>query len=289
MALPDDGRTGDENSVAVTAFAPIGYPIVGMRMSPWSLAPLIGSVLCTAGCAGGAATSASPQTSTQTATAASATTGEPMTRVVHDNAGSVGEPKLVGARCPAGEPSCRCRTPGDDAETIPPPEGMKRLEIRMSVHGGEGLLQSAGVGRFAAVGVKDTCFYVDVPAGSKSSYNFQARASNPDVGHTPRLSVWEYGPAGPFWYEIFSFTCVGVGGKCDAAGVAAWQGQLKARKRGRMDPCGSLVVTGLDWQTSGGLAHRDNGYYRDFSVRFDAEVKKFPTQFAPHSTECVPK
>ena len=48
-----------------------------------------------------------------------------------------------------------------------------------------------------------------------------------------------------------------------------------------MDPCGSLVVTGLDWETSGGLAHRDTGLYRDFSVRFDAEVKKFPTQFAP--------
>ena len=47
-----------------------------------------------------------------------------------------------------------------------------------------------------------------------------------------------------------------------------------------MDPCGSLVITGLDWETSGGLAHRDTGLYRDFSVRFDAEVKKFATQFA---------
>lgn len=255
-------------------------------MSPWSLARLIGALVCGAGCA-------SSPTSTAAAAGPAASSGaatdEPMTRVVHDNAAPIPEPKLVGARCPAGQPSCNCRKPGDDAETAPPPEGMKRLEIRMSVHGGEGLLESPGAGRFAVSGVKDTCFYVDVPAGSKSSYNFQARASNPDAGHTPRLSIWEYGPAGPFWYEIFSFDCVGVGGKCDAAGAADWQGRLKSRKRGRMDPCGSLVVTGLDWQTSGGLAHRDNGYYRDFSVRFDVEVKKFPTQFAPHSTECVPK
>jgi hypothetical protein len=159
----------------------------------------------------------------------------------------------------------------------------------MSVHGGEGVLQAPTVGRFVATGVADTCFYVDVPAGSKSAWSFVSRAHDGDAGLTPRLTISEYGPAGPFWYEIFGFDCVGVAGKCDAAGVAAWNGRLKQRKRGRMDPCGSVVVTGLDWETSGGLAHRDTGLYRDFSVRFDAEVKKFPTQFAPHSTECVPK
>ena len=212
-----------------------------------------------------------------------------MTRVVHVDMVTAPAPRLAGARCLAGESSCRCRQPDDPAETALPPEGSKRLEIRMSVHGGEGLLQSPTVGRFAAVGVKDTCFYVDVAAGSKSSWRFTAKATNPDAGHTPRFSVWEYGPKGPYWYEILSFECAGVGGKCDSAGVAAWTGQLKQRKRGRIDPCGSLVVTGLDWETSGGLAHRDNGYYRDFTVRFDAEVKKFPTQFAPGSTECVPK
>jgi hypothetical protein len=201
-------------------------------------------------------------------------------------------PTLVGKRCAGGggTTGCTCRKPGDDdAEADPPPEGQKRLEIRMSVHGGEGVLQAPTVGRFVASGVADSCFYVDVPAGSKSAWSFVARASNPYAGLAPRLTINEYGPKGPYWYEIFAFDCVGVGGKCDAAGVAAWTGRLKQRQRGRMDPCGSLVITGLDWETSGGLAERDNGLYRDFSVRFDAEVKKFATQFAPHSTECVPK
>jgi hypothetical protein len=49
------------------------------------------------------------------------------------------------------------------------------------------------------------------------------------------------------------------------------------------------VVTGLDWQTSGGLAERDGGFFRDFSTRFTMDVKSFPTKFPPGSTECVPK
>jgi hypothetical protein len=204
-------------------------------------------------------------------------------------------PTLAGARCTAplgdGVPqgACRCRKPGDDTESQPPADGQKRLEIRLSVLGGEGVLDSPTVGHFTASGVADTCYYVDVPAGSRSGWNFVARAANPDTGLSPRLTVSEYGPKGPYWYEIFSFDCVGVGGKCDHAGVDAWTARLKTRKRGRIDPCGSLVVTGLDWETTGGLAQRDTGVYRDFTVRFDVEVKKFPTQFAPNSTECVPK
>jgi hypothetical protein len=198
-------------------------------------------------------------------------------------------PTLAGARCDPAQGTCRCRKTGDDGEIKPPPEGQKRLEIRLSVLGGDAVLESPTVGRFTASGVADTCYYVDVPAGSKSGWNFQARASNPDTGHSPRFSISEYGPRGPYWYEILSFDCVGVGGKCDAAGVSAWTTRLGSRKRGRIDPCGSLVVTGLDWETTGGLAHRDTGLYRDFTVRFDVEVKKFPTQFAPHATECIPK
>ena len=32
-----------------------------------------------------------------------------------------------------------------------------------------------------------------------------------------------------------------------------------------------------------------SGKSRDFTVSFTMEVKKFPTQFKPHATECVPK
>ena len=36
-------------------------------------------------------------------------------------------------------------------------------------------------------------------------------------------------------------------------------------------------------------ALENSGFFRDFTVTFEMEVKKFATQFAPGSTECVPK
>lgn len=269
----------------VTRYALIGYPNVGMRLRPWAL--VLGlPVLSTC-----ASSSSSPPAASESTKPQDVTKDVTMVRHVDRQSDPIPPPTLAGKRCPPGQASCICRKPGgsEDAEDPPPGEGQKRLEIRLSVHGGEGVLEAPTVGRFVVSGVADSCFYVDVPSGSKAAWRFFAKASNPDAGLAPRLTVWEYGPKGPFWYEIFSFDCVGVGGKCDGAGVAAWNGRLKDRKRGRLDPCGSLVVTGLHWETSGGLAHRDTGLYRDFTVRFDTEVKKFATQFPPHATECVPK
>src|SRR5207249_10344127 len=47
---------------------------------------------------------------------------------------------LAGARCQGHHGSCRCRVPGDDAESEPPPEGKKRLEIRLAADGGSAAL-----------------------------------------------------------------------------------------------------------------------------------------------------
>jgi len=49
------------------------------------------------------------------------------------------------------------------------------------------------------------------------------------------------------------------------------------------------VRTRLGWETSGGTGDREGGFFRDFTVSFEMEVKRFATQFAPGSTECVPK
>jgi hypothetical protein len=166
---------------------------------------------------------------------------------------------------------------------------MKRLEVRLSFLGGEGSLSSPNLGRMPAAGVAETCYYVDVPATSHSAISFEGRADNEIVGFTPHMAIAEYGPKGPFWYEVLKVDCVGVGGRCDRAGTDAWTASLQGRKRGRTDPCGSMVVSGLKWDTSGGLSHRDNGFYRDLKVDFDLEAKKFTPQFPPNSTECVPK
>jgi len=197
---------------------------------------------------------------------------------------------LAGARCRGRTSSCVCRVNVDEAETDPPPQGQKRFEIRLSADGGTASLESASLGRFQAAGPQEACFYLDVPAGSSSDLAFVARADRPQNGVAPRLRVAEYGPKGPWWYEVMAVDCIGQQGRCDRQGVDTWSARtVKERKRGRMEPCGSAVVSGLAWETSGGQAERDGGLFRDLTVRLTMEVKKFATQFAPGSTECIPK
>lgn len=208
-------------------------------------------------------------------------------RHVDKTVGGSASTPLAGARC-KGRRSCICRV-GHEAETEPPAEGMKRLEIRLAADGGAAALEG-GLGHFEAVGPQESCFYVDVPAGHTTDVKFSAHADKPDAGIAPRFRMAEYGPKGPYWYEIIDIDCKGQQGRCDRQGADAWAARnLKERKRGRLDPCGSAVVTKLRWDTSGGEADRDGGLYRDLAVSFGLEVKKFATQFAPGSTECVPK
>jgi hypothetical protein len=198
---------------------------------------------------------------------------------------------LAGARCRGRTGSCACRSTGvDEEETDPPSHGQKRFEIRLAADGGTASLESAGLGRFGATGPQEACFYVDVPAGSSADLAFVARADRPQNGVAPRLRMAEYGPKGPWWYDVMAVDCIGQQGRCDRQGVDTWSARtVKERKRGRLEPCGSAVVSGLAWETSGGQAERDGGLFRDLTVRFTMEVKKFATQFAPGSTECIPK
>jgi hypothetical protein len=174
------------------------------------------------------------------------------------------------------------------AEAPPPAEGSKRFEIRLGAEGGSASLQLPGVGGFDA-GDKESCFTVDVPAGSTHDVVFFAKEGRHEGGMGPTLDITEYGPKGPYWYEILNVRCDGPGGKCTRDAADAWAVELRTRKRGRLDPCGSTVITNLKWETSGGAATREAGLFRDLTVTFTMEVKKFATQFRPGSTECVPK
>jgi hypothetical protein len=212
-------------------------------------------------------------------------------RHVDHAVGGTASVALAGSRCAGRAGTCRCRNvaSGDDAEGEAPAAGSKRLEIRMAADGGNAVLDT-GFGRFEAAGPQETCFYVDVPAGSQGDVTFTAHAARSDEGVSPRLQLAEYGPKGPWWYDIVAVECGGVQGRCNRQGVDAWAARTaNQRQRGRLEPCGSAVVTQLKWDTTGGVADRDGGYYRDLTVRFSMEVKRFATQFAPGSTECVPK
>src|SRR5687768_13072713 len=179
---------------------------------------------------------------------------------------------LAGARCKGSRSHCACRVPGDDEETEPPPEGKKRLEIRLTADKGAASLDTA-FGRFAASGPAEACFYVDVPAGQTTEVSFQAHADKPANGVAPRLQMSEYGPKGPYWYAIIDVQCQGQQGLCDRQGADPWAARnLRERKRGRLDPCGSAVVSKLAWNTSGGEHDRDGGLFKDLTVRFALEV-----------------
>jgi hypothetical protein len=195
---------------------------------------------------------------------------------------------MAGGRCAGG--ICKCRKGhGDKAENPPPDEDHKRFEIRVGAEGGAASLDSPTLGKFTGGGANESCFYIDVLPGTSHAVTFTAREGQRGAGISPMLRIAEYGPKGPFWYDVVEVHCAGAGERCTRDAADAWGVDAKKRKRGRIDPCGSSVITHLEWETSGGAADRDSGFFRDFTVGFNMEVKKFPTQFAPGSTECVPK
>jgi hypothetical protein len=193
---------------------------------------------------------------------------------------------LAGARCHGGTCTCRNRN-ASPAEQPPPAEGQKRFEIRLGADAGTAVLESPTLGRFTSSDA--ACFYVDVAPGTTHEVTFTAAESRSEGGVGPMLDIEEYGPKGPWWYRVVEVHCAGPGGRCNRDAADEWGADAKNRKRGRIDPCGSTVITHLAWGTSGGSGMRELGLFRDFIVKFTMEVKKFPTQFKPGSTECVPK
>jgi hypothetical protein len=242
---------------------------------------LASAVFAGDGCAGPATAGPGPAGAGEPgASAADAPRGAPV-------AGARAGATLAGARCHGGVCTCRSRV-GEQAEDPAPDDGHKRFEFRLGAGGGPAKLTSPTLGELDS-GPGESCFYVDVVPGTTHEVSFVAREARADEGVSPVLEIAEYGPKGPWWYDVLAVKCDGPGGHCDRDAADAWSAELKTRKRGRIDPCGSSVVTHLRWDTSGGTATRDLGVFRDFSVTFTLEVKKFATQFAPGSTECVPK
>jgi len=235
----------------------------------------LASALAGAGCAGPSASA--PPAEATAAAAAPVTPGERGARGAN----------LAGARCQGSV--CTCRSRGvDDAEKSPPDAGHKRFEIRIGAGGGSATLSSTTLGELAS-GPDEACFYVDVVPGTTHEVSFVAHEARKEEGVTPVLEIAEYGPKGPWWYEVLAVKCRGPADRCNREAADAWSAEMKTRKRGRIDPCGSSVITHLRWDTTGGSGVRELGIFADFKVSFTMEVKKFATQFKPGSTECVPK
>ena len=147
--------------------------------------------------------------------------------------------------------------------------------------GGGATLDSPTLGHFAA-GADEACFYIDVLPGTTSDMTFTATRGGPrSQASRPVLDIAEYGPKGPWWYDIINVRCAGPSSQCNRDAADAWSAEAKGRKRGRVDPCGSSVITHLAWDTSGGVGDRELGLFQDFTVHFTMEVKQFATQWPP--------
>jgi hypothetical protein len=195
---------------------------------------------------------------------------------------------LAGTRCRSGAP-CICRDrAGVQAETPPPDDQHKRFEIRLAGVGGGATLDSPTLGHFTA-GADEACFYIDVLPGTTSDVTFTAAEATKESGVAPILDIAEYGPKGPWWYDVLNVRCEGPSSKCNRDAADAWSAEAKGRKRGRVDPCGSSVISHLTWDTSGGVGSRELGLFKDFTVHFTMEVKRFATQWPPRAKECVAK
>jgi hypothetical protein len=197
-------------------------------------------------------------------------------------------PLLAGKRC--ADSMCRCRVRGDHAEEPPPPAGKKRIEIRMTAANGREALDSPSAGHFEAVGPEEVCFYVDLDIDLVHDFHLDSQEERAGGGVAPHVHIAEYGPAGPYWYDIVDVSC-GLGARsCDLELAREWaDGWLVKRKRGRLDPCGSMVVSALKWTTSGGEEAQKGGLLRDFEASFSLEVKRFATEFPPGAPECQKK
>jgi hypothetical protein len=237
-------------------------------------APALYAAAAMAGCSGSAAS----------APAAAGASGRPTAALESPGARDA---NLAGARCKGGAP-CKCRDRlGDKAPEAPPPDDQhKRFEIRLAGAGGGATLDSPTLGHFAAID-DEACFYIDVLPGTTSDVSFTATEGHKEGGVGPFLVIAEYGPKGPWWYDVVTVRCVGPDGKCNRDAADAWSAEAKGRKRGRIDPCGSSVISHLTWDTSGGVGNRELGLFKDLKVKFTMEVKRFATQWPPHSKECL--
>jgi hypothetical protein len=196
---------------------------------------------------------------------------------------------LAGARCEGGR--CTCRRPGDQVETLPPGEGLKRYEIRMKSHGGDVVLDSPTVGHYRYPGGDDEqCLYIDLAESSTHQFTIESHELQKGQGMAPAVHIAEYGLLRHTWYDVIDIACGIAQHHCDPITADFWRDEWTTkRKRGRLDPCGSTVVSSLRWDTSGGLHMQDGGALRDFRVQFKLQVKGFTPELPPNDPRCIPQ
>ncbi|MCS6912396.1 MAG: hypothetical protein RMK29_07815 [Myxococcales bacterium] len=198
----------------------------------------------------------------------------------------------VGHRCES-PGRCRCRPideygrgqdAAEDVERAPPPEGLKRFELRT----GRGLDQMKitveGIGTFS----KDTtsaepgCIYLDLPPG-RHRVRYHVQAHDPLQGVEPRLRISEYSPRFSRWYRTFAFRCASGSEPCTGDEARNALAVLSRVPKGKHDPCGSTRVQGLRFYTE----RPADAQITDFNLELVLHVYRFVPRFPPDAPRCT--
>lgn len=161
--------------------------------------------------------------------------------------------------------ACRCKD--SDAAAGDPEGNVKRFEVRIGPAEHELWVTLDDMVLYKGTAHAEDCFYVDLTAGD---HTMGLRASH-EGGIAARVAVSEWAPATKSWYETFRFGC-GAPGPCSHTELDEYKASLAMYKRGIHDPCGSVKVKQIGWDT--GIAP-DQLHPNDLQVAWTLELYDF--------------
>lgn len=186
---------------------------------------------------------------------------------------------LAGPLCgPDGTCKCRDETAAGDGGAGEPDGARKRFEIKLGPTDNDLWAIVDGQVLYKSKERPTDCFYLDLPSGD---HQVTLRASRPN-GVQAGMAISEYGVGPKSWYKTLKFTC-GIPGVCSHDELGEIKVDNKQYKGGIHDPCGSVRIRGLTWDT--GVAP-DQLHPEDLVVRLTLDIYKFKPDRATGDPKC---
>lgn len=188
---------------------------------------------------------------------------------------------LAGPLCEDGV--CQCRDPRAPADGgAGEPEGeTKRFEIKVGPAEHELWVTLDDMVLFKSTARAVDCFYVDLGPGE---HPMGLRAHH-GGGLSARVEISEYAAATKSWYETFQFSC-GAPGVCAHDELDEYKAGLGKYKRGIHDPCGSVKITKIGWDS--GVAP-DQLHPDDLQVAWHLDIYDFAPKQPHGHPSCAEK
>jgi hypothetical protein len=177
--------------------------------------------------------------------------------------------------------ACTCRdetAAADGGAGVPDQEGRKRFEFRLGPTDNDLWAIVDGMVLYKSKERPTDCFYVDLPSGD---HEVTLRASRPN-GIQAALAISEYGVTAKSWYKTLRFSC-GVPGTCSHDELDGVKADYKQFKAGKHDPCGSVRIKGVMWDT--GKAP-DQLHPEDLVVKLTLDIYKFVPEMMSGANGC---